>query len=130
MPRLLDRRRRTKRITLAADKGYDITTFVKELRARRVTPHIAADRRVSKLGVARHSEIGARTTRHSGYAVSQRIRKRIEEVFGWAKSAAVQRQTRFRGLERVDSKMQTGQFATSSPRNVKSHSARTDSSAD
>lgn len=98
---LLDRRRRTKRITLAADKGYDVTAFVKELRARRVTPHVAADRRVSKLGVARHSEIGARTTRHAGYAVSQRIRKRIEEVFGWAKSAAGQRQTRFRGLERV-----------------------------
>ena len=98
---LLDRRQRTKRITLGADKGYDVTAFVAALRARRVTPHIAADRRISKLGVARHSEIDGRTTRHSGYAISQRIRKRIEEVFGWTKSAAGQRQTRFRGLERV-----------------------------
>jgi len=98
---LLDRRRRTKRITLGADKGYDIAAFVTALRQRRVTPHVTADRRVSKLGVARHSEIDRRTTRHPGYAVSQRIRKRIEEVFGWTKSAAGQRQTRYRGLDRV-----------------------------
>jgi transposase len=98
---LLDRRARTKRITLGADKGYDVTAFITALRQRRVTPHIAPDRRVSKLGVARHSEIDARTTRHPGYAVSQRIRKRIEEVFGWTRSAAGQRQTRFRGLDRV-----------------------------
>lgn len=98
---LLDRIRRTKRITLGADKGYDAAAFVKGLRARRVTPHIAIDGRVSKSGVVRHSEIDARTTRHPGYAISLRIRKRIEEVFGWTKAAAGQRQTRFRGLERV-----------------------------
>lgn len=99
---LLDRRPRTgRRITLGADKGYDATAFVQALRARRVTPHIAANRAISKCGVARRSEIGARTTRHVGYALSQRIRKRIEEVFGWTKSAAGMRQTRFRGLERV-----------------------------
>jgi transposase len=98
---LLDRRRRTKRITLGADTGYDVAAFVTALRQRRVTPHVTADRRVSKLGVARHSEIDGRTTRHPGYAVSQSIRKRIEEVFGWTKSAAGQRQTRFRGLDRV-----------------------------
>ena len=86
---------------LLADKGYDATAFVQALRARRVTPHIAANRAISKCGVARRSEIGARTTRHVGYALSQRIRKRIEEVFGWTKSAAGMRQTRFRGLERV-----------------------------
>ncbi len=98
---MLDRRAGKRRITLGADKGYDVTAFVQALRRRRVTPHIAADRRVSKHGVARHSEIDARTTRHPGYAISQRIRKRIEEVFGWTKSAAGLRQTRFRGIERV-----------------------------
>jgi transposase len=103
---MLDRQRRSGRITLAADKGYDVAAFVTSLRQRRVTPHIAVDRRVSKHGVARHcvarhSEIDGRTTRHPGYAVSQRIRKRVEEVFGWVKSAAGLRQTRCRGLERV-----------------------------
>jgi transposase len=98
---LLDRRGGGRRITLGADKGYDVADFVTALRRRRVTPHIAVDRRVSKLGVMRHSEIDARTTRHAGYAISQRIRKRIEEVFGWTKSAARMRQTMFRGLSRV-----------------------------
>ncbi len=99
---LLDRRRRGgRRITLGADKGYDTTAFVQALRQRRVTPHIAANRTVSKHGVERHSEIDARTTRHAGYEISQRIRKRIEEVFGWTKSAAGMRQTKFRGIERV-----------------------------
>jgi transposase len=98
---MLDRCTVTRRITLGADKGYDVATFVQALRQRRVTPHIAADRRVSKLGVVRHSEIDARTTRYPGYEISQRIRKRIEEVFGWTKSAAGMRQTRFRGVERV-----------------------------
>jgi IS5 family transposase len=90
-----------KRITLGADKAYDVADFVTALRKRRVTPHIAIDGRVSKHGVARHSEINARTTRHPGYAISQIIRKRIEEIFGWAKSAAGLRQTRFRGFDRV-----------------------------
>ena len=98
---MLDRHAGKRRITLGADKGYDVTAFIKDLRQRRVTPHIAADRRISKRGVARHSEIDARTTRHPGYAISQRIRKRIEEVFGWTKSAAGLRQTKFRGLQRV-----------------------------
>jgi transposase len=90
-----------RQITLGADKGYDVTAFVQALPRRRVTPHIAADRRRSKHGVARHSEIDRRTTRHPGYAVSQRIRKRIEEVFGWTKAAAGMRQTKFQGLQRV-----------------------------
>jgi transposase len=98
---MLDRREGKQRITLGADKGYDVTAFVRALRDRQVTPHVAADRRVSKHGVQRHSEIDGRTTRHAGYAISQRIRKRIEEVFGWKKSAAGTRQTKFRGLERV-----------------------------
>jgi transposase len=98
---MLDRWEGKQRITLGADKGYDVTAFVMALRDRQVTPHVAADRRVSKHGVQRHSEIDGRTTRHAGYAISQRIRKRIEEVFGWKKSAAGTRQTKFRGLERV-----------------------------
>lgn len=98
---MLDRRSGRGRITLGADRGYDVTAFVQQLRRRRVTPHIAINRRVSKHGVARHSEIDGRTTRHPGYAISQRIRKRIEEVFGWAKATAGMRQTKFRGIERV-----------------------------
>lgn len=98
---MLDRREAKRRITLGADKGYDVGAFVMALRERQVTPHIAADRRISKHGVERHSEIDGRTTRHPGYEISQRIRKRIEEVFGWKKSAAGTRQTKFRGVERV-----------------------------
>ena len=79
---------RPRRITLGADKGYDVMGFVQALRQRRVVPHIATDRRVSKTGVVRRSGVDGRTQRHSGYAVSQRIRKRIEEVFGWVKSSA------------------------------------------
>ena len=98
---MLDRRQGKRRITLGADKGYDVAAFVTALRGRQVTPHIAVNRRVSKHGVERHSEIDAHTTRHAGYEISQRIRKRIEEVFGWKKSAAGMRQTKFRGLDRV-----------------------------
>lgn len=90
-----------RRITLGADKGYDAQAFIGELRGRGVTPHIAADRRVSKTGVVRHSAIDGRTTRHAGYEISQRKRKRIEEVFGWVKAAAGLRQTKHRGQERV-----------------------------
>jgi transposase len=91
----------SRRITLGADKGYDVLGFVHALRQRRVTPHVAADHRVSKLGVVRRSGVDSRTTRHPGYAVSQRIRKRIEEVFGWVKSSAGFRQTKHRGRECV-----------------------------
>ena len=98
---MLDRRKDKRRITPGADKGYDVNGFIVALRDRQVTPHIAADRRVSKHGVERHWEIDGRTTRHIGYKISQRIRKRIEEVFGWTKSAAGKRQTKFRGIDRV-----------------------------
>ena len=90
-----------RRITLGADKGYDAQAFIAELRSRNVTPHIAADRRVSKTGVVRRSAIDGRTTRHPGYTVSQRKRKRVEEVFGWVKAAAGLRQTKHRGRGRV-----------------------------
>ena len=82
-------------ITLGADKGYDAEDFVNEVRSMRVTPHVAQNTS------GRSSAIDGRTTRHCGYAVSQRIRKRIEEAFGWMKTIAGQDKTKFRGRERV-----------------------------
>jgi IS5 family transposase len=82
-------------ITLGADKGYDALVFVNELRAMNVRPHVAQNTN------GRRSAIDGRTMRHVGYAISQRIRKRIEEPFDWMKSIAGQRKTRFRGVERV-----------------------------
>jgi transposase len=82
-------------ITLGADKAYDAEDFVNELRTMNATPHVAQN--VS----GRSSAIDGRTTRHAGYAVSQRIRKRIEEAFGWIKTIAGQEKTKFRGRERV-----------------------------
>ena len=83
------------RITLGADKAYDVAGFVADLRAYKVTPHVAQNT------TNRRSAIDRRTTRHPGYAVSGRVRKRIEEVFGWSKAAAGFRKTRHRGLARV-----------------------------
>jgi transposase len=87
---------RPKAITLGADKGYDAADFVEELRTLNVRPHVA--RNTS----GRRSAIDGRTTRHWGYEASQRIRKRIEEVFGWMKTVAGLRKTKLRGLPRVD----------------------------
>jgi transposase len=84
-----------KRITLGGDRGYDTGEFVGKLRELQVTPHVAQN------DTNRRSAIDGRTTRHEGYALSQRKRKRVEEVFGWIKTVALQRKTRFRGLERV-----------------------------
>jgi transposase len=81
--------------TLGADKGYDTRSCVEDIRARRVTPHVAQN-----VG-GRRSAIDGRTTRHRGYAVSQRVRKRIEEIFGWMKTVGGFRRTRYRGLERT-----------------------------
>ena len=84
---LIDRSKpKSRRITLGADKLFDTQGFIAALRTRKVTPHIAMDARVSKHGVARSTAMDGRTTRHPGYEVSQRIRKRIEEGFGWAKT--------------------------------------------
>src|SRR5438093_639050 len=80
------------RATLGADKHYDDRNFVECIRTLNVTPHVA-QKEVTALD--------ARTTRHSGYEVSQRFRKRVEEVFGWLKSVGLCRQTRYRGRERV-----------------------------
>jgi transposase len=98
---MLDRRKGRRRITLGADKAYDVSAFVTDLRARKVTPHIAVDGHVTKTGERRKTRIDGRTTRHPGYAASQRVRKRIEESFGWIKSAAGLAKTRHRGLDRV-----------------------------
>jgi IS5 family transposase len=81
-------------ITLGADKGYDAADFVEELRTMNVRPHVARK--------ARRSAIDGRTTRHPGYAKSQRARKRIEEAFGWMKAIAGMRKTRFIGRAKVD----------------------------
>ena len=86
---------RPQAITLGADKAYDAEDFVNELRSMKVTPHVAQN--IS----GRSSAIDGRTTRHGGYAVSQRIRKRIEEAFGWIKTVAGQEKTKFRGRDRV-----------------------------
>jgi transposase len=99
---MLERRpRRARRITLAADKAYDVRAFIEELRARRVTPHIAIDGNVRVTGRPRSTAIDKRTTRHPGYALSQRVRKRIEEGFGWIKTTGNLAKTRHRGLQRV-----------------------------
>ena len=83
------------RLTLGADKAYDGAGFVADLRAHNVTPHVAQNT------TNRRSAIDARTTRYPGYAVSGRMRKRIEEIFGWTKATAGLRKTRHRGLARV-----------------------------
>jgi transposase len=85
----------TQRVTLGADKGYDTAQCVEDLRDLRVTPHVAQN--TSK----RSSAIDARTSRHPGYAVSQRKRKRVEEIFGWVKTVGLLRKTRHRGVRRV-----------------------------
>ena len=84
-----------RRVTLGGDRGYDTKGFVAELRKLKVTPHVAQN------DSNRRSAIDERTTRHEGYGVSQRKRKRVEEVFGWMKTVALQRKTRFKGLEKV-----------------------------
>src|ERR1019366_7364882 len=74
-----------RRITLGGDKGYDTRDFVASCRALKVTPHVAQN-----LARAGGSAIDARTVRHPGYAVSQWIRKRVEETFGWMKTISGQ----------------------------------------
>jgi transposase len=81
--------------TLGADKGYDTKACVADLRQRQVTPHVTQNTS------GRRSAIDRRTTRHVGYAISQCIRKRVEEIFGWMKTVGGFRRTRYRGLERT-----------------------------
>ncbi len=91
-----------RRVTLAGDKLFDASSFVTALRTRKVTPHIAVNGTVSKLGKVRKTLIDKRTTRHEGYAVSLRVRKRIEEAFGWAKTIGGMAKLKVRGLARAE----------------------------
>lgn len=81
-----------RRVTLGADKSYDRKELVQEMREHQVTPHFA---------LKQSTIIDQRTTRHPGYAISQRKRKQVEELFGWLKTVAGLRKTRHRGLARV-----------------------------
>jgi len=83
------------RVTVGADKAYDTRDFVGDLRELNTTPHVAQNM------THRSSAIDGRTTRHAGYASSQRKRKRVEEIFGWIKTVGLMRKTRHRGLARV-----------------------------
>ena len=86
----------SRRVTLGGDKGYDTRDFVGSCRALKITPHVAQNQ--ARPG---GSALDARTARHPGYAVSQWIRKRVEQVFGWMKTVGGLRRTRYRGCERV-----------------------------
>lgn len=81
----------SRRVTVGADKGYDTENFVTKCRSMKVTPHVA--RRQTSI-------VDGRTTRHTGYHVSQRIRKRVEEIFGWVKTVGGGRKLRYKGVER------------------------------
>ncbi|MCP5056876.1 MAG: transposase [bacterium] len=83
-------------VTAAGDRGFDQLGFVDGCRDLAVTPHVAQNT------TNRKSRIDGRTTRHEGYAVSQRRRKIVEEVFGWMKTVGLLRKTRHRGQPRVD----------------------------
>jgi transposase len=82
----------SQRVTLGADKGYDTRGFVDSCRELGVTPHVAQRQR---------SAVDHRTTRHDGYVISQRVRKRVEEIYGWMKTIGLMRKTRHRGKRRV-----------------------------
>ena len=86
----------TKPVSVGGDKGFDTRDFVKECRHMGVVPHVAQNH--ARRG---GSAIDNRTTRHAGYALSQRKRKRIEECFGWLKTIALMRKVRHRGVCKV-----------------------------
>ena len=87
----------TGRVTVGGDKGFDTADFVRECQNMRVTPHVAQN--VARKG---GSAVDSRTTRHAGYRISQKKRKRIEECFGWLKTIALLRKVRHRGTLKVD----------------------------
>jgi IS5 family transposase len=82
--------------TVGADRGYDTKDFVARAREQNVTPHVAQNQNAH-----RSSAIDGRTTRHVGYPISQTIRMRIEQVFGWIKTVGGLRRTRYRGRRRT-----------------------------
>jgi hypothetical protein len=85
----------TRRVTLAGDKNYDTQDFVSTMRQMRITPHVAQN------NANRSSAIDERTTRHYGYRISQRKRKRVEQSFGWMKMIGLLRKVKLRGLRKV-----------------------------
>ena len=89
------------RITVGADKAYDVEEHVERLRAKNITPHIAVNDYVTKTGMVRKTSIDGRTTRHKGYTLSQGKRKMIECMFGWGKQHGTMRKTKHRGLAGV-----------------------------
>lgn len=93
--KVVQKKGKKQRITLGADKGYDTQDFVDELQKIQVTAHVAQN------NTNRASAIDGRTTRHPGYAVSLRIRKRVEEIFGWMKTVGNYRAPKYRGVDRV-----------------------------
>jgi len=99
---LVERHAAKGRITLGADKAYDVEAFIVALRERKITPHVAVQGHLTKTGKRRKTKIDGRTMRHEGYQISQRVRKRIEEIFGWAKVQAGQAKTKFIGRRRVE----------------------------
>ncbi|MGR3590449.1 MAG: IS5/IS1182 family transposase, partial [Limimaricola soesokkakensis] len=86
----------TRKLTLGADKGYDAAEFVADLRQAYVTPHVAQK--------SHYSAIDGRATRHKGYELSLKHRKRVKEAFGWAKTVGGMAQTGYRSVERVRSR--------------------------
>ena len=92
---------RKTRVTLGADKGFDAEDFVLALKGQNVTPHIAINARTYSTGTIRRTAVDQRTTRHKGYGISQRCRKRIEESFGWAKTIGGAAKLKLRGLDKA-----------------------------
>jgi transposase len=90
-----------RRITLGADKAYDVKDHVQTLREEGVTAHVAQNDSETRTGKKRKSAIDARTTRHAGYGMSQTRRKMIECIFGWGKQHGTMRKTKHRGARRV-----------------------------
>jgi transposase len=100
---MLDRHKpSSRRVTLGADKAYDVASFVGALRQRVVTPHVTIDGRVSKNGGVRKTAVDGRVTRHPGYGISLVCRKRIEEVFGWIKAQAGYAKLKVRGRAKAE----------------------------
>ena len=87
--------------TLGADKNYDAEAFVEGLKARGIEPHVAVNGTVSKTGKARKTAVPPEVAASLGYAISQRLRKRIEESFGWGKAVGGLTQVKVRGLDKV-----------------------------
>jgi len=96
--RMIDELETKGKKTLGADKHYDNDDFCSEIRKRNVTPHVAVNIHARKF----KSAVDGRTTRHPGYEISQRKRKRVEEIFGWLKAFSIMRRPHFRGLDRIE----------------------------